>query len=51
MRPSREIWFPRSFPWRSVPVHWKGFATLFGALAVALPAGLLAVSIGDPTRR
>jgi hypothetical protein len=34
----REVWFRRVSRWRSVPVHWKGFALLLGCVSIVVPA-------------
>jgi hypothetical protein len=38
MEVPREVWFRRVTRWRSVPVHWKGFALLLACVGIVVPA-------------
>jgi hypothetical protein len=40
----REAWFRRAFLWGSVPIHWKGEATLVVGLAIVLPSFFLGMA-------
>jgi hypothetical protein len=47
MSDPREIWFRRFGRWRSLPVHWKGFALLLGGIGIVVAGAFAGETLAD----
>jgi hypothetical protein len=45
IKKERDVWFKRTVLWGSIPIHWKGTATIVVTLSFAFPAIFTALSI------